>query len=180
MKKKNRIINSLSSFTLIELMIVLLIIGILMGIVMRNIGSQSSQARDTKRVGDLRNVSMYLVQYLSKTDTFPIVSNYTALETELKAKNVIATNLPYAPAGGSYKYYACSDTGDFSLINHYLLVATLEQDPTKNSQIYQNSWDSKGTSMTPDDTAWKCMLNAADPLSNNTCNKAQKQFCIAE
>jgi general secretion pathway protein G len=58
-------------FTLIEMAVVLLIIGILAGIVLRNIAGQTPIARDTRRVGDLRNTAAYLATYLAKFGQFP-------------------------------------------------------------------------------------------------------------
>ncbi|MEK7673738.1 MAG: prepilin-type N-terminal cleavage/methylation domain-containing protein [Patescibacteria group bacterium] len=138
-------------FTLIELAVVLLVIGILAGIVLKNVGSQGSQARDTRRVSDLRNVSVYLAQYLSKTGSFPDttdtdwVGSTGTLAAALVDKGVIASDsaLPKPPSGASYQYYACTDSGDntISIANHFVLRVILEEDDTKNARLYDSAYN---------------------------------------
>jgi prepilin-type N-terminal cleavage/methylation domain-containing protein len=155
-------------FTLIEISVVLLVIGILAGIVLRNIGGQSAVARDTRRIGDLRNTANYLATYLGKYGYFPNATNWNALEAALKDAG-ITDKLPKDPSGKAYTYYYCSDTGSVSNqyeINHFILQAILEQSPAQAPRL----WD---TAVTSTPTGWTC--NTAPQ-----CNADSRQYCLAQ
>jgi prepilin-type N-terminal cleavage/methylation domain-containing protein len=155
-------------FTLIEMAVVLLVIGILAGIVLRNIGGQSAVARDTRRIGDLRNTANYLSAYLGKFGYFPNVATWDALETALRTAGV-TDRLPRDPSGKAYNYYYCSDTGAVTNpneINHFVVQAILEQSPTQAPRL----WD---TAVTLVPTGWTC--NTAPQ-----CNANSRQYCLAQ
>lgn len=178
-------------FTLIELAIVLLVIGILVGIVLKNIGSQGIQARDTRRVADLRNVSIYLAQYLSKEGNFP---KYTDIDWdgtgankllgELQSKGV-TQSLPTTPSGTKYEYYACSDSANTPRVaNHYVLKTVLEETKSQNQKLYE------GTSAS-DGTPWpQCATNGNDitttpnthtpTVAPITCKIDSKEYCLTQ
>lgn len=167
------------AFTLIELAVVLLVIGVLSGIVLRNIGSQGVQARDTKRISDLRNVSVYLSQYMSKIGQFPTANDLTwsatsPLSTALQTAGVITAGLlPTKPpsGSGSYEYYACSDQGapPGAVVNHYVLRVVLEEKTTENPQIWEGALNGTLPS------GWNC--GATPP----TCSQAAtaREYCLA-
>ena len=130
-------------FTLIEMTVVLLIIGILAGIVLRNIGGQAIQARDAKRVSDLRILANYLAQYMAKVGQFPTSSansnNWTSLNNAFGNAG-INVNLPTPPTGEAYFYYPCCDMPGCtpsSLANHFVLRARLEQTLTQAPRVYE-------------------------------------------
>jgi prepilin-type N-terminal cleavage/methylation domain-containing protein len=190
------------AFTLIELAVVLLVIGILAGIVLRNIGSQGIQARDIKRVSDLRNVNVYLAQYLSKTGQFPASTdkNWSATNTTgvgngslsaaLKSQKILSTDLPVSlpPIGASYEYYACSDQGvpnpdetDVSkkvIINHFILRAKLEQSKADNSQLYEGSYDAGKLPSESQTSGWQCH-ELTGVGATIECTSANKNYCLA-
>ncbi|PID34681.1 MAG: hypothetical protein CR971_01975 [candidate division SR1 bacterium] len=58
-------------FTLVEMLIVIVIIGILVGAILPKIMGVTSRARDTKRVIDLRNVAMAIQRYKMDTGEYP-------------------------------------------------------------------------------------------------------------
>jgi len=58
-------------FTLIELMIVIVILGILMGTVLPRLTGAQSRARDTARIADLNNISQALEVYFSDFGKYP-------------------------------------------------------------------------------------------------------------
>ena len=155
-------------FTLIEMAVVLLVIGILAGIVLRNIGGQSSMARDTRRLGDLRNVSNYLSTYLAKFGYFPNSANWTALETALRNAGIV-DRLPRDPSGKTYDYYYCSDTGSVASqndINHFILRAQLEQTQTSAPRLWE-------TAVNALPTGWTC--NTAP-----NCDPNSRYYCLAQ
>ncbi len=155
-------------FTLIEMAVVLLIIGILAGIVLRNIGGQSAVARDTRRIGDLRNTSNYLAAYLGKYGYFPNASNWNDLETALRNAG-ITDRLPRDPSGRQYTYYYCSDTGSISSpndINHFIIQAILEQTPTQAPRLWE-------TALANIPAGWTCNTTPQ-------CNPASRQYCLAQ
>lgn len=161
-------------FTLIEMAIILLVIGILAGIVLRNIGSQSAIARDTRREGDLRNVSNYLATYMAKFGFFPTSTTWVDLENELRRVG-ITDRLPLDPQGktgaSGYNYFPCSDSGQAPSMpnnpaNHFILRAQLEQTPAQAQRLYE-------TSLTSIPTGWQCSV-APD------CNPNNRYYCFTQ
>ncbi len=157
-------------FTLIEMAMVLLVIGILAGIVLRNIGGQSSIARDTRRIGDLRNTANYLATYLGKFGYFPSSTSWSALESTLTNAG-ITDRLPRDPSGKSYDYYYCTDTGSIANqadINHFVLRAQLEQSSSSSPRLWETA-----VSSTP--SGWVCNQSI-----NTVCNSSQRYYCLAQ
>jgi len=165
-------------FTLIEMAVVLLVIGILAGIVLRNIGGQSAMARDTRRLGDLRNTANYLSTYLGKFGYFPSSTSWTDLEAELQRVGVV-DRLPIDPSRKDYFYFPCSDTGSNpppeSEINHFILQANLEQTPSSSPRLWE-------TAVTTMPNNWLCYINGSwvNSFSDNTCNPSFRNYCLAQ
>ncbi|MBU1017424.1 prepilin-type N-terminal cleavage/methylation domain-containing protein [Patescibacteria group bacterium] len=65
-------------FTLIELMIVIVILGILMGTILPRLTGAQSRARDTARIADLNNISQALEVYSSDFGEYPAAACATA------------------------------------------------------------------------------------------------------
>jgi len=161
-------------FTLIEMAVVLLVIGILVGIVLRNIGGQSATARDTRRLGDLRNTANYLSTYLAKFGYFPSSTTWSDLETQLRNAGVV-DRLPRDPSGKDYDYYPCTDTGasswppsDFRDVNHFILRAQLEQTTSSAPRLWE-------TSVSSNPLGWVCNRDIT-----TECNPAQRYYCLAQ
>lgn len=145
---KNRYFKA---FTLVELAVVLLVIGILAGILIRNYGGFTSAARDARILADLRNVSTMLAAYYSKAGNFPDVTmaansaSWTDQFADTLINMGVITNrneLPRHPLSGKfYQYFACDRDGastTYSTGSAYILAADLEA-PTSNVQIYSGS-----------------------------------------
>ena len=166
---------SKKAFTLIELAVVLLVIGLLAGILLRNIGGFTATARDSRRIGDLRNVSNYLSQYLLKHGAYPTSTTWDDLERELQNGGILGagTKLPRDPlAGRSYNYSPCTTTGltpAETAPTHYVIWAQLESSPTTAPQIFADS-----ASGTPTDWGWTCQGTSP------TCAKNNSNYCIAQ
>jgi general secretion pathway protein G len=163
-------------FTLIEMAVVLLIIGILAGIVLRNIGGQAVQARDAKRVGDLRILSNYLAQYLAKQGQFPTTTansrNWGPLNTAFQNAGIYV-NLPQPPSGDVYDYIPCSDTGSTpptGIANHFVLRAQLEQQQGQAPRVYEGTYDNPNPP-----AGWQCSGWPA-----NGCAAAQRYYCVTQ
>ena len=59
-------------FTLIEMVIVIAVIGILMGIAFNGISSVQQNARDTRRISDLRKVQTHLELFFNRCGHYPV------------------------------------------------------------------------------------------------------------
>ncbi|MEI7463652.1 MAG: prepilin-type N-terminal cleavage/methylation domain-containing protein [Candidatus Taylorbacteria bacterium] len=60
-------------FTLIEMLVVLAIMGILSGIIITNLSSAKSKARDARRVSDISHLQLALQMYLDRCGQYPPV-----------------------------------------------------------------------------------------------------------
>ncbi|HTY40073.1 MAG TPA: type II secretion system protein [Candidatus Paceibacterota bacterium] len=122
-----------SGFTLIEMLIVIAVIGILASIVLVGLGPIQKQARDSRRVSDLRQVQTALEIYNTKN------SGYYAYETKNGSWAAFTAavetgagvgRLPDDPtASQHYQYDGTATT--------YVLGATLED---ASSSVLNNSY----------------------------------------
>lgn len=102
-------------FTLIELLVVIAIIGILASVVLASLNSARQKARDSKRIGDLKQIQLALELYADSANALYPATIYTAISTYL-------ASTPYDPVGTDVKYSYCT-SADFKT---YHLGATLE------------------------------------------------------
>ncbi len=108
-----------SAFTLVEMLIVIVVIGILAGALLPKIMWVTSRARDTKRVTDLRNVAMAIQRYKMDTWEYPI------LKKMVNWRNIYNNTTNPWLAG------SVSDLKD-TLWDY---IETLPKDPKQNSDI---------------------------------------------
>jgi type II secretion system protein G len=109
-------------FTLIELLVVIAIIGILATIVLVSLNSARAKARDTRRIGDLRQVALALEMYYDDNQStgYPAVTGCTAanwgtMSTAIEAGGYM-TKVPLDPTGsGNYVYMYGGTTSDYAL-----------------------------------------------------------------
>lgn len=165
--------KSSKAFTLIELAIVLLVIGILAGLMLRNVGMYSIQARDTKRRGDLRNLAVNLVQYNAANGQYPGTST---LVTDLQ--NIGIANLPADPINGRYYDYFVFEVGGSR--SHFVLRAQLEQPFSANPALYADSYNSSTAPWSnPSGVSFR-----GNTLSNTPpgfdCSASTNYYCIAQ
>jgi prepilin-type N-terminal cleavage/methylation domain-containing protein len=159
------------AFTLVELAIVLLVIGILAGIVLRNMGGFTVQARDARRVADLRNTAIYLQAYFSRFGTYPTTASWTELERTLADKKIV-NNLPKDPGRGSYYYYPCKKNADDVSYNVAILRAILETARSENPELYNQGLSSTSGIAT-------CTSEGNNPISDESVCFGDTSFCLA-
>ena len=70
-KNMKRMLKKSKGFTLVELLIVVVIIGILAGMMMLSTGSATSKAEATKIVSNLRNMKAAAIMVYADTNTWP-------------------------------------------------------------------------------------------------------------
>jgi prepilin-type N-terminal cleavage/methylation domain-containing protein len=130
------------AFTLVELAVVLLVIGILAGLLLRNLGGFTASARDQRRIGDLRNVSAYITTYYARQGQYPATTTWSGLESELKKAGVLGpgVNLPRDPLSPNqdYSYSHCTSSPSGRVTN-YVLRAVLETTRDQAPQIFQGT-----------------------------------------
>ena len=66
--------NGKKGFTLIELLVVTAIIGILASVVLVSLGSARENARDSRRLGDVKQISLALELYVGRFNHYPPVT----------------------------------------------------------------------------------------------------------
>ncbi len=118
-----------SGFTLIEMLVVVAIIGLLSSVVVVGLGSARQNARDARRISDLRQIQNALEVYYSSNNAYPAA----------------LTDLPSVPkdpsTGDDYGYTGGDQT--------YLLGATLEGDiPSGANHISTGNADTIDCSVT--------------------------------
>jgi prepilin-type N-terminal cleavage/methylation domain-containing protein len=129
------------AFTLVELAVVLLVIGILAGLLLRNLGGFTASARDQRRIADLRNVSAYITNYYARQGQYPTATTWSGLESELRRAGVLGAGIdlprdPLSPNQG-YSYSYCTSSNN--RISNYVLRAVLETTRGQSPQIFQGT-----------------------------------------
>jgi prepilin-type N-terminal cleavage/methylation domain-containing protein len=90
-------------FTLIELLVVLAIIGILASVITLAINSARTKGRDSKRVGDMRQIANAMEQYYTQHGSYPTgtgssVAGGTAFDNPAALDGAVEPFVPnYAP-----------------------------------------------------------------------------------
>jgi len=122
-RKEKHVTNR--GFTLIELLIVITVIGLLSSIILVGLGGVRTRGRDTRRIADLRQVQNALELYFDRQRTYPNVTTWTGLETELRNQGILtsAGGLAQDPINNTtYFYDYRSGSGGLN----YVLRARLE------------------------------------------------------
>ena len=112
-------LNNQKGFTIIELLVVIVIIGILVALALPNLFSAQARGRDTDRKNELKNLQQKLETYFNDNGGYPAQTGY---ETDISASTDDITD----PRNNAYVYTplaaGCADGACVS----YTLQATLE------------------------------------------------------
>lgn len=133
-----------AGFTLLELLIVIVIIGILALIIVPGLASGPARARDAQRKGDLRTVKNALETYFNDNNYYPLTQTYGTTTTGLGDILHGTTDADYLKSwpvdpknSGVYVYTYTSTAGSCTTgACSYTLKARLEN--TKDSQADAN------------------------------------------
>lgn len=123
-----RKLNS-KGFTIIELLVVIVIIGILVALALPNLFSAQQRGRDTERKNDLKNISQKLETYYNDNTKYP-VGDLAAVATTLDLSD---DDVKDPKNSGDYVYSYTGEDCDTDGCQAYTLSAELEND--KDSSI---------------------------------------------
>lgn len=154
------------AFTLIELLVVISIIALLSSIVLSSLNTARAKARDARKIGDFRQISLALTLYYDKFASMPAnptpgtevcdgSAGYTTVMNDLISNGFLGA-APRSPGGAGYCYYNYGAGGIGGL-----LVTTLEAAPDTL------------TGIPPSCRPWA-------PPANNWCMStvSSKQYCL--
>jgi len=133
------ILNKTRGFTLVELLVAIAIIAILTGIIVTNLTSSRSKARDVKRISDLGQIQLALELYFDRCKQYPASASGALPDTysvtvplSTSLSNGCATgislgsfiaNIPNTPKAGEVYGYAVNNG---SYPTDYILHTILE------------------------------------------------------
>lgn len=131
-----------SGFTIVELLIVIVVIGILAALVITTYSGIQAKARNSKRQTDVQSVQTQLEAYFAQAGHYPSLTDMNSsswLTTNMKSLDKSALQDPQgssqtlvsSPAAKSYSYDVANSSGtscesDDTTCATYTLTATLE------------------------------------------------------
>ncbi|MFA6315252.1 MAG: type II secretion system protein [Candidatus Paceibacterota bacterium] len=116
-------------FTLVELMVVVVIIGILSAVVLANLSSVKSKSRDAKRIADVGQIQLALEQYFGRCHEYPGALSVGSSCSDQSGNTVSLSDFisviptPSSQAGQNNYQYTTKQSG-----LDYYIMATLEND----------------------------------------------------
>lgn len=114
-------------FTIIELLVVIVIIGILVALTLPNLFSAQARGRDTDRKNELKNVQQKLESYFNDNDRYP--TDQAAVVSDAG----VAADEMQGPRSDAYTYTCTATSGDPATCQAYTLEATLENEGDKDA-----------------------------------------------
>ena len=154
-------------FTLIEMLVVVAVISILSGLTLTGIGGFTSRARDTRRIGDVRNIQNYVETYFSRCGHYPgdgtcdpaaAPSNWADFQDIID--DAVSLKVPQDPVANRTYFYGHEPTR-----LQYIIGAQLEND--------HNSLDEAGE---VDDTSGFTLVPSG---ASSTCDDGDRGYCIS-
>lgn len=119
-------------FTIIELLVVIVIIGILVALTLPNLFSAQARGRDTDRKNELKNLQQKLESYFNDNDAYP-AGDMAAAATEL---GITDADEYTGPRSDGYTYVTAAVDGVDD--QSYTLTADLENDDDKDADASGN------------------------------------------
>lgn len=113
-------------FTLIEMLIVIVIVGILSSLVLVGLGPVQRQGRDARRLSDLKQTQTALELFYAKKGVYPPTSDWSTLKSTIADANIGVKSLPNDPSEPARSYHYGSDGSS------YVLGAELEDENNPN------------------------------------------------
>ncbi len=119
--------NRRRGFTLIEILVVVVILGILATVIVPKIMGRPEEARRTKAVMDIKSIETALNLYKIDNGTFPTTEQgLSALVTQPTSGNVpkkwraggYLAKLPKDPWGNEYVYLSPGTNGEYDLLSY--------------------------------------------------------------
>ena len=140
LQKRNELRKDERGFTLIEIMVVVVIIGLLATLVTVNLMDNADEARRTKAQADIRAISNALELYKLDNGSYPSTQEGLAalLGGDGGRRYLTSNSVPKDPWGNDYVYLSPGSHGEYDLMSY---GANGEPGGTgRNADI--TSWDS--------------------------------------
>lgn len=122
-----KLLKKQGGFTLLELLIVIVIIGILALLIIPNITSAPKKARDTSRKTDITTIRKGLEEYFVNNNSYP--QNLAALE---QGTAPIIKDVPEDPKNSGVNVYTYTSASPYAT---YTLKACLENDQDSGANV---------------------------------------------
>lgn len=134
-------------FTLIEIMVAMVIVGIVFGAIITSAGAIQRSSRDAKRLADLKTIQGALQQFYADNNQYPDSLNLANISRFSSGGKIYLNNVPKEPVSGRSVYIyvpsrnaSCGGNCSCSLNNanidnrcyFYILCADLENNPSSS------------------------------------------------
>jgi len=143
------------SFTIVELLVVMAVIGVLLSLAVFGIQALQKNQRETQRMQDLKNIQGQLEAFYTKYRRYPVSGSNNNAELRVNGNNP-EINVGFQPDPsstfatipiqsmtplilvGNYDTYDCNDPFNTpSADNWNIIYATIRQDLNPNPQVYE-------------------------------------------
>ena len=130
-----KLLKKQGGFTLLELLIVIVIIGILAVLIIPNLASGPARARDAQRKSDLRNIKTALETYFNDNNSYPTAGAASCTPSVASCLGTVLStgSTPYMKvvpndpkSGQNYTYSPTPASCAAGACTSYTLAATLE------------------------------------------------------
>lgn len=103
------------AFTLIELLIVIMILGVLAALITGNFFTSLKKGRDARRKGDLEQIQRALEMYYEDKKTYPTNLTFGSALSDPDSGKIYMQKVPDDPISGKDYQYLSTDGADYKL-----------------------------------------------------------------